>query len=53
MIKFSDKVAKSFYVDNFNSKVQNVMEGGELYKKIKLRFLDASFNVLKWKTNSF
>ena len=53
MIKFSEKVAKSFYVDNFNSKVQNVMESGELYKKIKLRFLDASFSVLKWKTNSF
>ena len=44
---FSEKVAKRFYVDDFNS-----TEGEELYKKIKLRFLDASFNVRKWKTNS-
>ena len=49
---FSEKVAKSFYVDDFNSTVDNVTEGEELYKKIKLRFLDASFNVRKWKTNS-
>ena len=49
---FSEKLAKSFYVDDFNSTVQNVTEGEELYKKIKLRFLDASFNVRKWKTNS-
>ena len=49
---FSEKVAKSFYVDDFNSTVHNVTEGEELYKKIKLRFLDASFNVRKWKTNS-
>ena len=45
-------MAKSFYVDDFNSTVHNVKEGEELYKKIKLRFLDASFNVRKWKTNS-
>ena len=49
---FSEKVAKSFYVDDFNTSVQNVKEGKELYKKIKLRFLDASFNFCKWKTNS-
>ena len=45
-------MAKSFYVDDFNSTVHHVKEGEELYKKIKLRFLDASFNVRKWKTNS-
>ena len=49
---FSEKVAKSFYVDDFNSTIQNFTEGEELYKKIKLRFLNASFNVRKWKTNS-
>ena len=48
----SEKVAKSFDVDDFNSTVQNVTEDEELYKKIKLRFLDASFNVRKRKTNS-
>ena len=45
--RFSKKVAKPFYVDHFNSTVHNVTEGEELYKKIKLRFLDASFNVCK------
>ena len=38
---FSEKVAKSFYVDDFNSTVQNVTENQGLYKKRKLRFLDA------------
>ena len=49
---FSEKVVKSFLVDDFNSTFQNVMQGEELYKKIKLRFLDVSFNVRKWKTTS-
>ena len=34
--KFSEKVAKSFYVDDFNSIVQNVTEGEGLYKKITI-----------------
>ena len=50
--KFSEKVAKSFYVDDFNSTAKDISEGIEIYKKIKLRFLDASFNVRKWKTNN-
>ena len=49
---FSEKNAKNFYVDDFNSTVHNITEGEELYKKIKLRFLDVSFNVGNWKTNS-
>ena len=49
---FSEKVTKRFYVDDFNSTVHNFTEDEELYKKIKLRFLDARFNVRKWKTNS-
>ena len=44
-----EKVAKSFYVNDFNSTAKNISEGIEI--KIKLRFLDASFNVRKWKTN--
>ena len=44
---FSEKVAKSFYVDDFNSTAKDISEGIEIYKKIKLRFLDASFNVRK------
>ena len=50
--KFSEKVAKSFYVDDFNSTAKDISEGIEIYKKIKLRFLDASLNVRKWKTNN-
>ena len=49
---FSGKVAKSFYLDDFNSTTQDISEGLEIYKKIKLRFLDASFTVRKGKTNS-
>ena len=49
---FSVKVAKSFYLDDFNSTTQDISKGLEIYKKIKLRFLDASFTVRKWKTNN-
>ena len=49
--EFSEKVAESFYVDDFNSTAKDISEGIEIYKKIKLRFLDASFNVRKWKSN--
>ena len=47
--EFSEKVAKSFYVDDFNSAAKDISEGIEIYKEIKLRFLDASFNVRKCK----
>ena len=50
--EFFEKVAKSFYVDDFNSTAKDISEGIEIYKKIKLRFIDASFNVRKWKTNN-
>ena len=49
--EFSEKVAKSFYVDDSNAAAKDISEGIEIYKKIKLRFLDARFNVRKWKTN--
>ena len=50
--EFSEKVAKSFYVDDFNATVKDNSEDIEIYRKIKLRFLDASFSVRKWKTNN-
>ena len=50
--QFSEKIAKSFYVDDFNSTAKDTSEGKEIYKTITLRFLDASFNVRKWKTNN-
>ena len=49
---FSEKVAKSFYLDNFNSTAKDASEGIEIYKEIKLKFLDERFNVCKWKTNN-
>ena len=49
--EFSEKVTKSFYVYDFNSTAKNISEGIEIYKMIKSRFLDASFNIRKWKTN--
>ena len=49
--KFSKKVAKSFYANDFNSTAKDIFEGIETYKKTKLRFLDAGFNVHKWKSN--
>ena len=50
--EFPGKGAKSFYVDDFNSAAKDISEGIEIYKKIKLRFLDESFNVHKWKMNN-
>ena len=47
--EFSEKVAKSFYVDDFNSTAKDISEGIEIYKKSKFRILDASFNVLNGK----
>ena len=50
--EFPGKGAKSFYIDDFNSAAKDISEGIEIYKKIKLRFLDESFNVHKWKINN-
>ena len=50
--EFSEKVAESFYVDDFNSTAKDISKGIQICKKIKLSFLDASFNVRKWKTNN-
>ena len=50
--EFSEKVAKSFYVDDYNSTAKDISEGIEIYKNIKLRFLNASVNVRKEKTNN-
>ena len=47
--EFSEKVAKSFYVDDFNFTAKDISEGIEIYKKSKFRILDASFNVLNGK----
>ena len=51
-IEFLEKVPKNFYVDDFYSTAKDIYEGMEIYKKINFRFLDASFNVRKWKSNN-
>ena len=47
--EFIKKVSRSFYVDDFCSGAQNASKGYELYKKVKLRFAEAKFNVRKGK----
>ena len=50
--EFARKVRKHFYVDDLNTGVTNVDEGLDLYKKIKVRFIEANFNLRKWRTNN-
>ena len=49
--EFSKKVLKHFYVDDFNCGANNIEEGVNLYKKVKMRFQEGNFNTRKWKTN--
>ena len=49
--EFVKKVSQSFFVDDFCSGAQNALKGYELYKKVKLRFAEAKFNLRKWVTN--
>ena len=50
--EFSKKVLRHFYVDDFNSGVNSVNEGVDLYKKMKLRFQEGNFNIRKWRSNN-
>ena len=49
---FARRVRKHFYIDDLNTGVNTVEEGMMLYKKIKLRFSECSFNITKWRTNN-
>ena len=42
--EFVQKVLESFYVDDFSGGANTVEETFELFKKLKLRFLEGSFN---------
>ena len=46
------RVLRSLYVDDFNGGANNVENGVDLYKKLKLRFLEDGFNFTKWRSNS-
>ena len=49
--EFARKVKNHFYVDYLNTGVYSTEEGFDFYKKMKIRFLEANFNVRKWRTN--
>ena len=50
--EFARKVRNHFYVDDLTTGVNTVKEGYELYKKFKIRFMEAQFNIRKWRTNN-
>ena len=45
------QVLRSFFVDDFYSGSKTTTTAFELYKKLKLRFLEGQFNLAKWRTN--
>ena len=50
--EFVRKLRDHFYVDDLNSGAYNVENGFDLYKKVKINLMNASFDVRKWQTNS-
>ena len=50
--EFTRMVTKHFYIDDLPTGAENVKKGHEIYKKTKIRFIEAQFNVKKWRTNS-
>ena len=49
--EFVEKMMKSFYVDDLISGTKNLEEGVKLFRKCKVRFLEANFNLRKWRTD--
>ena len=49
--EFSRKVKNHFYVDDVNTGVHRTEEGFDFYREMKVRFLEADFNVRKWRMN--
>ena len=50
-IDFVNKILDSFYVDDFTGGESDFYEALDLFKKLKLRFLDGHFHLRKWRTN--
>ena len=50
--EFIDKVLSSFFVDDFIGGEESVAKAFELFKKLRIRFLEGHFLLRKWKTNS-
>ena len=51
-IDFAKKVPGKFYVDDLSTGVNTVNEGINLYKKLRIRFGEAQFNLRKFRTNN-
>ena len=49
--EFVNKILESFFVDDFTSGEYSKQKVVELYKKLKLRFLEGHFFIRKWRTN--
>jgi len=49
--EFVTKVINAFYVEDFSSGDNNLESVLLLYKKLKIRFFEANFNLRKWRTN--
>ena len=49
--EFARKVKTHFYVDDFSTGVKTTEEGITLYRNLKDRFKEASFNLRKCRTN--
>ena len=49
--EFVMQVLRSFFVDDFYSGSKTTTTAFELYKKLKLRFLEGQFDLAKWRTN--
>ena len=50
--EFIDKVLSSFFVDDFIGGEESVAKAFELFKKLRIRFLEGHFLLRKWKTNN-
>ena len=49
--EFVMQVLRSFFVDDFSCGNKTTIAAFELYKKLKIRFLEGQFNLTKWRTN--
>ena len=50
-IDLANKTLDCFYVDGFTSGESDFYKALDLFKKLKLRFLDGYFHLRKWRTN--
>ena len=50
-IDFVNKILNCFYVDDFTGSESNFYKTLDLFKKLKLKFLDGHFHLRKWRTN--